>query len=33
VHAAGQDRTFRALRGRAFSDYWIMVLGHGNPSG
>ena len=32
VHAAGQDRAFRALRGRAFGDYWIMVLGHANPS-
>jgi hypothetical protein len=32
VHAAGQDRTAPALRGRAFGDYGIMVLGHANPS-
>ena len=31
---AVRDRAFRpALRRRVFDDYWIMVLGHGNPSG
>ena len=32
VRQAMDDRTFPALRGRAFDDYWIMVLGHANPS-
>ena len=33
VREAGHDRASPALRGRAFGDYWIMVLRHGNPSG
>jgi len=32
MRETGRDRTPPALRGRAFGDYWIMALGHGNPS-